>query len=137
MTQEEKYNPMTIAEQVNILFDMLKRADGKPYTFPDVSEKASINLATLSKLKSGNLTNPTLITLRRLAKFFDIQLDYFDCRSADECRTYLAQRRVKPQGKIDLTLVLKSHGLSEKGVSHVLDTISYIQSSELSSKASS
>lgn len=121
---------MTIADQVNILFDMFTKPNGKTYTFPDVSRAAGVNLATLSKLKSGTLTNPTLITLRRIASFFDIQLDYFDCQSEEECRSYLAQHRYKQHGKIDLTLALRSHGLSEKGVSHVLDTISYIQSSE-------
>ena len=124
---DENIQGILLADQVNILFEMVRRPDGKPHTSFEVCEQINIGNSTMSQLRNGLSENPNLATLRKICDFFGIQLNYFDCRTAEECVAYL--KKYKPQ-KLEIpqiVVLLKSQGLSEKSVNYILDTISHLQ----------
>lgn len=76
-------------DQINILFEMVLDANGKPYTITDVSLAAGISVGVLSLLRNNRNCNPTFATLSGISKFFGVSLDYFNCQTQDECRLYI------------------------------------------------
>lgn len=127
---------MPVAQQVNILFEVLLRSDGKPYSVLDLSIKAGMSTGTISRLRTGGIENPGIWTLQKVCDFFGIPLAYFDCKSPEECRAFLLQHTAKEYKSPTLIYFLRSQGLSDKGVNHILDAISYIRASEEKTRAS-
>ena len=125
-----KVSDISLAEQVNILFEMVRRPDGKPYTSLEVCDRINIGNSTMSQLRNGLSMNPNLVTLRKICDFFKVQLNYFDCRTSEECLAYLKKYKPQEWETPQITVLLKSQGLSEKSVNYVLDTISHLQDLE-------
>ena len=86
-------NYLPLAEQLRILFESIRKPNGAAYTLQEVSRATGISLPTFSQLRNGKSTNPQLNTLRALCRYFNIPLQYFDTRSAEECYAILAEGR--------------------------------------------
>lgn len=119
-----------LAEQLNILFDVIRDPSGKSYSMQDVCKASGIDDGAMSRMRGGHVNNPTLATLRALAGFFGIRIDYFECDTPEKCYAYLAELSMKNQQLADIPSVLRAHGFSDKGVKHILGTISYVREME-------
>ncbi|HEX2907070.1 MAG TPA: helix-turn-helix transcriptional regulator [Phototrophicaceae bacterium] len=82
---------LPIADQINLLFQVVLHPEGRPYTLDEVSQPSGLSVATLSQLRTGRITNPQLSTLRALCDFFHIPLRYFETRTLEACYALLAE----------------------------------------------
>ena len=79
---------LPVSDQLNLLFEAVLHADGRPYTLQEVSAATGISPGTLSQLRNGQSTNPQLNTLRALGHFFRVPLALL--------RDPLARRMLRP-----------------------------------------
>ncbi|NJL95951.1 MAG: helix-turn-helix transcriptional regulator [Anaerolineae bacterium] len=93
MTIRDREEEVTATEKVNLLFDVFVKPNGKRYTNKEVAMNSAVTEATLSSIRTRRYNNPTLSTLQGICDFFDIPLDYFGCKTMDECQMYLARVR--------------------------------------------
>ena len=64
-------------EKLNHLFRTHTKPGGIPYTNDEVGKMSGLTNAALSKLRTGKSKNPTMETITKLAKFFEVSPDYF------------------------------------------------------------
>src|SRR5579871_5094902 len=83
-------NYLSLADQIKILFDSVRHAEGRPFTLQEVSDATGISLGTIGQMRSGKINNPQLNTLRALARYFHVPLRYFDTKTREECFSLLA-----------------------------------------------
>ncbi|GAB4531501.1 MAG: hypothetical protein OHK0046_52280 [Anaerolineae bacterium] len=129
---------LPLADQLNLLFETVKKPDQSTYTLKDVSEATGVSLPTLSQLRTGKSTNPQLSTLRALCQFFNVPLRYFDTTSVEECLAIIAEGRHKddpdhtnfigimastlsPQGQRDLLTIIRWARLAEQQAANAPD----------------
>ena len=74
MTEEEK---QSFAKKLNQLFELRKKKNGQPYTHEEVSNATGITTGAISKLRRGQISNPSHKVIDALAKFFDVEPNYF------------------------------------------------------------
>ncbi|MDP9310471.1 MAG: helix-turn-helix domain-containing protein, partial [Chloroflexota bacterium] len=69
----------TVAELVDRLFKTHRRPDGREYTYHEVADAlgGAIDSTSLSKLRSGAITNPGRRSLLLLCQFFHVPAAYF------------------------------------------------------------
>jgi transcriptional regulator with XRE-family HTH domain len=84
---------LPLARKFEILLDEAAAAHGRSHSMTALSEDTGLALNTLSRLKTGRIEDPRLSTLRLIAGFFDISLDYFSCRTEDACFEFLKDER--------------------------------------------
>src|SRR5690606_20114150 len=75
----------SVGDQVNLLFRVFVRSDGKPYTNREVAEYVGISIPTLVTIRNRHGLNPTLSTLQGICRFFGVPLDYFNCEAEQDC----------------------------------------------------
>lgn len=129
---------ITLAEQVNILFDTMTDPEGKSYTMQQVSSVVNVSLAGLSRMRSGEITNPSITTLKQICKFFDISLDYFQCYSEEDCRAYLRQADSRIVRKriedlpppLNAQVFLRSMGLSDEAQRDLLAILKWVRAAD-------
>lgn len=125
---------LPLAQQINLLFENVKKSDGQTYTLKEVSEATGISLPSLSHLRNGKNVNPQLNTLRALCRFFNVSLSYFESQSEEECLALIAEGRpnkgddinvgfitsmattLSPQGQRDLLTIVKWARAAEQSV---------------------
>ncbi|MGB1249624.1 MAG: hypothetical protein ACPG8W_03260 [Candidatus Promineifilaceae bacterium] len=77
-----------IANKVNHLFNTQIKSNGRPYSQVEVerqtlkaarSGKIPIHISSsdISRMRNGDVTNPSFVKLQALAHFFDISISYF------------------------------------------------------------
>lgn len=73
----------TLADKIDRLFDVIRRANGEQYSHEDVaracreSSGESFSATYLWQLRTGRRDNPTKRHLEALANFFQVPLTYF------------------------------------------------------------
>jgi DNA-binding Xre family transcriptional regulator len=73
----EEFPPLTIdAELAKALFALRAERERQGLSLSDISERTGIDRATLSMLETGKVTNPTVGTLRTLARALNKQLSW-------------------------------------------------------------
>ena len=80
-----------VRDLVNLLFEVLVRPNGKPYSVAEVARETGIVEGSLRSLKVRDYKTVTLATLQALATFFDIPIEYFTCETLEDARSYLAR----------------------------------------------
>lgn len=80
-----------LCRQLEILFEIMLDPDGRPYSLTELAKATDLTLNTVSRLKTGRITDPRLSTLIAICDFFGVGLDYFNCTSEAECYQVLAQ----------------------------------------------
>jgi transcriptional regulator with XRE-family HTH domain len=70
---------VNVSELVDQLFKRYRRPDGKEYTYQEVSTAlgGEIDISTISKIRSGVISNPGRKALLLLCQFFQIPASYF------------------------------------------------------------
>lgn len=66
-----------LSEKINYLFQTVQPRNRGPWSHPEVHRATGISIGTLSELRTGKKTNPTMETLQKLAKFFGVDPAYF------------------------------------------------------------
>lgn len=122
---------LPIADQINLLFEHILRPDNRPYTLKEVTESTGLNLASLSHMRTGKITNPQINTVRSLAEFFGVPLSYFATTSVDECFAIISQRENPDEAPREVTEIsFRARHLSEKARHDLLTIIQWITSFE-------
>lgn len=81
---------ISLSEKVQLLFDNIKRPDGKQFTYDYLKNTTDIEPSTVSRIRSGQNQEPSFLSIMRLARAFDVSLDYFAADMTEkEAVTYL------------------------------------------------
>ncbi|TVR25292.1 MAG: helix-turn-helix domain-containing protein [Anaerolineaceae bacterium] len=129
-------NPyLPLSQQINLLFEYIKKPDRQPYTLKEVSQATGISLPSLSQLRNGRSVNPQLTTLRALCRFFNVPLSYFDCTSEEACLALIAQGRPDHTGDDQVHFISSmAASLSPQGQRDLLTIVKWAHAAEQSLK---
>ena len=125
---------LSLAEQIQILFEEVLHPAKRPYTLQEVSDQIAISLPTLSQLRSGRIKNPQLSTLREICHFFNIPLRYFETQSREECYAILAEGSEGNSATLNEISFRATH-LSVEAQQDILKVIQWVQAAEQLRKA--
>ncbi len=120
---------LSIAEQLQILFEEVRHPENRPYTLQEVSQHIDVSLPTLSQLRSGRSKNPQLNTLRELCRFFKVPLRFFETRSREECYAILAETVHDDASALNEISFRATH-LSPQAQQDILKVIQWVQAAE-------
>lgn len=76
----DKTNPQgeaIFSARLNFLFDTIKKADGTLHSNREVARVIGISPAYISRLRSGEMSNPGYDLVGKLAEFFNVPVSYF------------------------------------------------------------
>lgn len=128
--------PLTLADKIGRLFDVVRREDGEQYTHEEVAAACreasgeTFSATYLWQLRTGKRTNPTKRHLEALAAFFDVPVAYFfdDTIGAEidaELELLGALRNAGVRN-----LALRALDLSPLGLATITDMIEVVASRE-------
>lgn len=120
---------LPIAEQLQILLEVVLHPSGRPYKMQEISDATGISLATLSQLRNGKIKNPQLNTLRELCGFFNIPLRYFETTSVEACFALL-QDDVETKPAEISEIAFRAKNLSTDAQRDILTIIKWVQAAE-------
>lgn len=132
----QQQNYLSVAEQINILFETVKKSDGNTYTLSEVSEGTGLSIGALSHIRLDRIKNPQIDTLRAIALFFKVPLRYFETRSAEECYAIIAEGRSNATQTLN-EIAFRAGELSEAAQLQVLAMMRWIQEAEQTGGANS
>jgi transcriptional regulator with XRE-family HTH domain len=118
--------PLGFDGQLRLLIEAVPAADGVYYTVGALAEALAMPRETLHKLLRGRSESPRLATVRRIARFYGITLDYFDCSTVDACRAYLMQRQMQHAPTLQ-AVTERSAVLTERGQHTLLAMIDWLR----------
>ncbi len=121
---------LSVAEQLNILFDHIRHPEGRPYQLQEVGEATGISLGTISQMRAGKIKNPQLNTLRAICRFFNVPLRYFETHTAEECYALIANRGAKRATKSLSEIALRASSLPPRAQQDILTVIRWVQAAE-------
>lgn len=81
---------ITLAQKVDILFRRGKQ-QGIDITYHAIGDATGETWTNIMKIRKGENTNPGLRTIEGIARYFGVNLDYFQCRTEAECWSYLSE----------------------------------------------
>jgi transcriptional regulator with XRE-family HTH domain len=122
-------NFLSVAEQLQVLFEAVQHPSGRAYTMQEVSDSIDVSPATLSQLRTGKIKNPQLNTLREICRFFDVPLRYFETRSVEECYALLADGREDTASPLN-EIAFRATQLSPESQRDVLTIIRWVEAAE-------
>ncbi|MBA3870396.1 MAG: helix-turn-helix transcriptional regulator [Anaerolineae bacterium] len=120
---------LSVAEQLQILFEEVFHPENRPYTLQEVSQQIDVSLPTLSQLRSGRSKNPQLNTLRELCRFFKVPLRYFETHSREECYAVLTEKDAGVSSALNEISFRATH-LSTQAQQDILKVIQWVQAAE-------
>jgi transcriptional regulator with XRE-family HTH domain len=120
---------LSVAEQIQILFDEVLHPEGRPYTLHEVSDQLDVSVGTVSQLRSGRIKNPQLSTLRELCRFFNVPLRYFETHNREECYAILAEGQSSASPALN-EISFRAIALSPQAQQDVLKVIQWVQAAE-------
>lgn len=121
---------LPLADQINILFEVITNPDGRPFTIQEVADQIDVSLATISQLRNGKINNPQLNTIRELCRFFDIPLRYFETTTPEECYAVIAENDVQNLPQLN-EIAFRALKLSPQSQRDVLNMVKWAQAAEL------
>ncbi len=125
----QQQNYLSVAEQINILFDTVKKSDGNLYTLSEVSAGTGLSISALSHIRLDRIKNPQIDTLRAIALFFNVPLRYFETHNEEECYAIIAEGRTSSTQTLN-EIAFRAGELSEAAQRQVLAMMRWIQESE-------
>lgn len=129
--------PPTIADLVNLLFETIRRPDGRTYTEKEVSEHVNITQKTLNHIRTGRTPNPGISAIREISHFFGVSLDFFDVERLDDCYAFLNERKGQAERSPSVEgILLRAVNLSDEAQQDVLRVISWVEAMERERRAS-
>jgi transcriptional regulator with XRE-family HTH domain len=127
--------PLPLKDLINFLFANRLHPDRRPYLTQEVADQVSISHATINQLRTGRNKNPTVPTLKELARFFDVPLTFFECTSYQECYAALTGHQPKELPGPVAEIAFRATELSREAQLDILKIIKWVQSSERERKA--
>jgi transcriptional regulator with XRE-family HTH domain len=128
--------PGVLAQRLGYLFDTKRRADGKRFSYREVVAAIetdygiSLSIGYLSKLILGTSTNPTLEALQGLARFFDVEISYFDpARDVTETQQQLKLAEALRAAGVE-DVAMRAVGLPPASVDLVISMIDRVRQVE-------
>lgn len=118
--------PIPFQQQFRILIDALPDPQGRTYSMSTIARMTELSEQALLYLLEGRSQNPRLDTLRRISRFFQISLDYFDNETEAECQAYLA-RHLTTSSYLLHDIAHESAALTPKGQSNALAVLEWIR----------
>lgn len=82
--------PLTIADKVNLLFQYLRRDDGREH--PNSAIQPAVNATTVWKIRQGLTGSPGHKVVQAICDFFQVPLAYLDCKTRRQCLEFLASQ---------------------------------------------
>ncbi len=123
---------LTLADQIALLFEYGK-SRGLPTTYRAIAEATGESPNNLQQIHRGDNSNPGLRTLSAISVYFGVNLAYFDCKTAEECRQYLAGPR-QPEQPLE-GLAMRAEELSPEGLKAIEQMIEYVRAIEAKGKS--
>jgi transcriptional regulator with XRE-family HTH domain len=81
---------ITLAQKVDILFRRGKQ-QGIDTTYHAIGDATGETWTNIMKIRKGENANPGLRTAEGLARYFGVNLDYFQCSTEAECWAYVSE----------------------------------------------
>jgi len=129
--------PPTLADRVDHLFATVRKADGSRYTLREVARGITaagtrISFSTIGQLRSGEHDNPTLATLRGLAMFFGVPVQYL---TGDEPVAGQVHRQLQAMSALHADpgvrgVLVRTRGLSARSLRLVADMLTQMRRAE-------
>ncbi|PKW18742.1 helix-turn-helix domain-containing protein [Saccharopolyspora spinosa] len=114
----------TFAEKLDLLFGSVRREDGERHTVREVAKGCGMSKTHLYNLLSGD-REPSHATVKALAEFFDVPLDYFaDNERGRELTSQYALLAKFGEGKLR-ALARGAEQLSVESMNNVLAFIEF------------
>lgn len=127
--QEE---PTTLAEKIDVLFQVVRRPNREQFSHEEVAKACrqatgeTFSAAYLWQLRTGRRTNPTKRHLEALAQFFHVPVTYF----FDEDKSVAIARELEVLGVLRdaevRSVALRAVNLSREGIATISDMIDVI-----------
>jgi transcriptional regulator with XRE-family HTH domain len=110
-------------EQLRLLIQTIPAPDGSEYDITAIANATGLSAQSLLYMLDGRTSNPRLDSLRNICWFYDISLDYFECSSEEECRSFLAQNAAQRASSLVHEIDQKAEALTPSDKSRVLRLI--------------
>lgn len=83
-----------LSQRVDLLFECILKRNGQRFRYEDVKTIGGVDPAATSRIRSGQIKEPTMSSLAGLAKTFGVSMDYFVIDgNEEELRRYLQNTR--------------------------------------------
>lgn len=121
---------ITLDRMVELLFEF-GEVQGLETTYQGIAKVTGIAWNNVRKIRLGENTNPSLNTIQALTDYFGVKLDYFNCRTEEECRAYLGRLAEDDiSGQMDDIVKMRSSGISMQGLQALQAMIDYVKRAE-------
>ena len=134
---------LSIPNKVGLLFDTLRRSDGKKFTLDEIGRDTGVKPSTLSRIRSGENPDPMFRTVVALARSFGVRLAYFSIdMTQEEAEQYLKdkdnvdyldrlalrqrQKQTERQDRLVTGIALRAAMLDEEGIMAIADIIDFV-----------
>ncbi|MFB7667371.1 XRE family transcriptional regulator [Kitasatospora sp. NPDC056138] len=129
---DDEVRTSSLAEKIDRLFEVVRRADREPYTNEEVARECrrltgeSFSTTYLWQLRTGRRDNPTKRHLEALAQFFQVPAAYFfdNAESVQIARELQLLGALRDVGVRDVAL--RAVNLSAEGLGTISDMIDVI-----------
>ncbi len=121
---------VSIGQQIHLLMEWAKAHQGKSYSFREIARAADLSTQGLTNILDGTTPDPRLEPLRNLCHFFQVSLDYLNCRTESDCRTYLMRRLIEYGTPILQQIAVESQQLSPRGRDNVMVVLQWLEMSQ-------
>jgi transcriptional regulator with XRE-family HTH domain len=128
-----------LSRRVDLLFECIPKANGQRFRYEDVKAIGGVDPAAVSRVRSGQILEPTMSSLAGLARTFGVSMDYFVIDgSEDELRRYLdnertqadldrmrSRQRVEADSQVQ-ALAQRAAYLDDEGIQAIEGMINYV-----------
>jgi len=121
---------VSIGQQIRLLIEWSKEHQGKSYSLREIARAADLTTQGLANILDGTTPDPRLEPLRNLCRFFHVSLDYLNCRTESDCRTYLMRRLIEYGTPILQQIAVESQQLSPQGRDNVMVVLQWLEMSQ-------
>lgn len=116
-------DPFLFRELLRILIQTIPAPDGNAYDITAIAKATGLSAQSLLYMLDGRTNNPRLDSLRSICRFYNISLDYFECRSEEECRSFLAQNVALLASPLVREIAQEAEALTQPDKSRILRLI--------------
>ena len=128
-----------LSRRVDLLFECIPKRNGQRYRYEDVKAIGGVDPAAISRIRSGQILEPTMSSLAGLARAFGVSMDYFvldadeeelrHCLDNERTRADLDKLRSRQQVDADPQVQALAHRaayLDDEGIRMIEGMINYV-----------
>lgn len=135
--KDKSVKPMAVKDLLEFLFNHIHHPENRPYSITEVADATGLSYVTIYTILQGRSKKPTLPTVQALCTFFGVPLNFFECKSYDECYAVLENNRVTEEesenqpSNIELgEIIFRARELSPEAQQDLLTLIKWVQAAE-------